>query len=45
MDEYIPFIAKDSNYVGEIECNIITQIINFNILILRYIENDNLNYY
>lgn len=35
-DDYIPLIKINGNYAGELECHLITKIINFNILILRY---------
>ena len=38
--EYIPYIEKNINYAGELECNIITIILNFNILVLKYNEDN-----
>ena len=45
--EYIPYIEKTGNYAGKLEWNTIANILNLNILILKYNE-ENLypeNYY
>ena len=48
-DEYIPLIQESGNFGGELECNIFTNVIPINILVLTYNENDNginlYNYY
>ena len=47
IDDYIPLIKNNGNYAGDFECNIMTKIINFNILVLKYYEDTSIseNYY
>ena len=45
-DCFIPFIKQKGKYAGELEANILTKILDINILIFEFnIDNDNINYY
>ena len=46
INEYIPLIKKQGTYAGELEAQLISNLLNIIILILEYKEiDDNMNYY